>query len=176
MSGKRYLGWTVRSAVCVGVAAAGLCVAGPAAAEPLWPGGPDFGTPAIPGMPAIVPPAPVLAPCTKEGAKVCMRLSTNEAWLLDGDGKVVYGPTPISHGRPGYETPPGVFRAAFKKEYHWSTMHHAEMRWAVFFNGDIATHIGPIEEQSHGCIRMTPDGAKALYDHVNNGDIFELVV
>ncbi len=173
MSGKRYLGWTARSAMCVGVgvASAGLMLAGPAQAAPLWPGGPD-----IPGVEPLVPPAPVVAPCTQAGAKVCMRLSTNEAWLLDSDGKVVFGPTPISHGRPGYETPPGVFRAAFKKIYHWSTMHNAEMRFAVFFNGDIATHIGPIEEQSHGCIRMTPDGAEALYNHVNPGDIFELVV
>ncbi|WP_232236205.1 L,D-transpeptidase [Nocardia sp. BMG51109] len=176
MSSRYYVDRTIRSALCmgVGVAASGLMFAAPAVADPLWPGGPDIPGvgPLIPGP--VIPPAPVVAPCTAEGAKVCMSLSANEAWLLE-DGKVIYGPTPISHGRPGYETPPGVFRAAFKKEYHWSTMHDAEMRWAVFFNGDIATHIGPLEEKSHGCIRMTPEGAKALYDHVNPGDIFELV-
>ncbi|RJO75164.1 murein L,D-transpeptidase [Nocardia panacis] len=167
MSNNRLRSWTARCAVLVGVASAGLLAASPAQAEPLWPGGPD-----IPGVPAIIP-GPVVAPCSK-AARVCMQLSSNQAWLMD-NGKVVYGPTPISHGRPGFETPPGTFRAAFKKEYHWSTMHHAEMRYAVFFNGDIATHIGPIEEKSHGCIRMTPDGARALYDYVSPGDVFEVV-
>ncbi|MFQ6331698.1 L,D-transpeptidase [Nocardia sp. CWNU-33] len=171
MSNKRLLQWVARSVIFIGAASAGLAVMAPAYAEPLWPGGPD-----IPGLPALIPPvpAPVVAPCTTEAARVCMQLSTNQAWLLD-NGKVTYGPTPISHGRPGYETPPGVFRVAFKKEDHWSTMHNAPMRWAVFFNGDIATHIGPIEEQSHGCIRMTPEGAETLYHHVSPGDVIEVV-
>ncbi|MEG8182504.1 L,D-transpeptidase [Nocardia terpenica] len=158
-----------RTAICVGIASAGLVLAAPAQADPLWPGGPE-----LPGIPASVPsPVLVSAPCSA-AARACLRLSTNEGWLMD-HGRVVFGPTPISHGRPGYETPPGVFHADFKKEYHWSTMHNAEMRYAIFFNGDIATHIGPIEEKSHGCIRMTPEGAKAFYDYVNPGDVFEVV-
>ncbi|ATL70106.1 L,D-transpeptidase [Nocardia terpenica] len=158
-----------RTAICVGIASAGLVLAAPAQADPLWPGGPE-----LPGIPASVPsPVPAGAPCSA-AARACLRLSTNEGWLMD-HGRVVFGPTPISHGRPGYETPPGVFHADFKKEYHWSTMHNAEMRYAIFFNGDIATHIGPIEEKSHGCIRMTPEGAKAFYDYVNPGDVFEVV-
>lgn len=172
MSGRPFRLPIARTAILTGIASAAVLMAAPAQAEPLWPGGPD-----IPGVPAIIPPpppAPVFAPCTTAGARVCMSLSQNQAWLME-DGKVTYGPTPISHGRPGYETPPGVFRVAFKKEYHWSTMHHADMLWAVFFNGDIATHIGPIEEQSHGCIRMVPEGAERLYHHVNPGDIIEVV-
>ncbi|MBF6134684.1 L,D-transpeptidase [Nocardia otitidiscaviarum] len=164
--------WTGRVAAVVGLVAAGLVVAAPAQAEPLWPGGPD-----IPGVPAIIPPpppAPVVAPCDAS-ARMCMRLSTNEAWLME-DGRVTYGPTPISHGRPGYETPPGTFRVAFKREDHWSTLHHVPMKWAVFFNGDIATHIGPIEEQSHGCIRMTPEGAETTFHHLSPGDVVQVVV
>ncbi|WP_334026900.1 L,D-transpeptidase [Nocardia terpenica] len=165
----RVLDRMARTAICVGIASAGLVLAAPAQADPLWPGGPE-----LPGIPASVPsPVLVSAPCSA-AARACLRLSTNEGWLMD-HGRVVFGPTPISHGRPGYETPPGVFHADFKKEYHWSTMHNAEMRYAIFFNGDIATHIGPIEEKSHGCIRMTPEGAKAFYDYVNPGDVFEVV-
>ncbi|WP_232535047.1 L,D-transpeptidase [Nocardia terpenica] len=165
----RVLDRMARTAICVGIASAGLVLAAPAQADPLWPGGPE-----LPGIPASVPsPVPAGAPCSA-AARACLRLSTNEGWLMD-HGRVVFGPTPISHGRPGYETPPGVFHADFKKEYHWSTMHNAEMRYAIFFNGDIATHIGPIEEKSHGCIRMTPEGAKAFYDYVNPGDVFEVV-
>ncbi|MCX4098257.1 L,D-transpeptidase [Nocardia sp. alder85J] len=199
MSSMRSLARLTWLAVFAGAMAAELLGATVARADPLWPGGPD-----IPGVPALIPgpatepgppmdpdqpgapvpppppppwfagpPAPVTAPCS-EAARGCMRLSTNEAWLMD-NGRVTFGPTPISHGRPGYETPPGVFPVAFKKEYHWSTMHNAEMRYAIFFNGDIATHIGPIEEQSHGCIRMTPDGAQAFFDYLNPGDIIEVV-
>ncbi|WP_327141100.1 L,D-transpeptidase [Nocardia sp. NBC_01327] len=172
MSGNHFRNRTACTAVLTGMAAVSLVMAGAAQADPLWPGGPD-----VPGVPSIIQPpapAPVTAPCTSEGARVCMSLSDNEAWLME-NGKVTYGPTPISHGRPGFETPPGVFHVASKKEYHWSTMHNAEMKWAVFFNGDIATHIGPIEEKSHGCIRMTPEGAETLYRWVNPGDVIEVV-
>ncbi|MEV6773514.1 L,D-transpeptidase [Nocardia sp. NPDC051030] len=161
-----------RIAMLAAVAAAGLVTAGPAQADPLWPGGPD-----IPGIPAIIPspaPAPVVAPCSSE-TRLCLSLSQNQAWLMT-DGKVTFGPTVISTGRPGYETPPGTFHVAFKQEDHWSTIHNVPMKWAVFFNGDIATHIGPTEEQSHGCIRMTPEGAEAAFNHLSPGDVVQVVV
>ncbi|MFI6869417.1 L,D-transpeptidase [Nocardia sp. NPDC050406] len=171
MGGKRSR-HAARLAVVAGIAAAGFGIAAPAQAEPLWPGGPD-----IPGVAPIIPPAPapfVSAPCDAAGARMCMRLTTNEAWLME-NGRVTYGPTPISHGRPGYETNVGVFDVDFKREDHWSTLHHVPMKWAVFFDGDIATHIGPIEEQSHGCIRMLPEGAEATFHHLNPGDIVQVV-
>lgn len=143
-----------------------VLVVAPAQAEPLWPGGPD-----IPGVPAIIPPPP--PPCSSQ-ARACLDKSTNEAWLMD-QGLVVYGPTPISHGRPGFETPAAATRVTFKREDHWSTLHFVWMKWAVFFNGDIAFHIGPIQEQSHGCIRMTPEGAKEFYDYLQPGDLVEVV-
>lgn len=161
-----------RLATVLGVASAvalatGIAGAGISRAEPLWPGGPD-----IPGVPAIIQPPP--APCS-ELARACLRLTTNEAWLMDG-GRTVYGPTPISHGMPGYETPPGIFAVSFKKPFHWSTMHNAPMEYAIFFNGDIAFHIGPVDKQSHGCIRMTREGAKAFFDYLQPGDRVEVVV
>lgn len=165
MSNRLSLGRMVRSVVLAGVAVTGLALSTPAAADPLWPNGPD-----IPGVPAIIPTD---APCSS-AARACMRLGTNEVWLMDG-GKVVYGPTPVSHGMPGYETPPGVFRVAFKRPYHWSTMHHAPMHYAVFFNGDIAFHVGPVEHKSHGCVRMTEEGAIALFHHLEPGDVVEVV-
>ncbi|MRH91495.1 L,D-transpeptidase family protein [Nocardia sp. SYP-A9097] len=156
----------MRSLVFAGVAV-GMAAA-PAQAEPLWPGGPD-----VPGVPSIIPAQPVTAPCSDQ-ARACLRLGTNEAWLMD-NGKVVFGPTPISHGMPGFETPPGFFHVAFKRPFHWSTMHQAPMEYAIFFNGDIAFHIGPVDKKSHGCIRMTPDGAKAFFNYLNTGDAVEVV-
>ena len=163
---SRTINWVKRFTLLIVILSAGM--AATAQAEPLWPGGPD-----IPGMPAIIPPPPVVAPCSAE-AKACLRKSTNEAWLMD-NGKVVYGPTPISHGRPGFETPAAATRVTFKREDHWSTLHFVWMKWAVFFNGDIAFHVGPIQEQSHGCIRMTEDGAKTFYDALQPGDLVEVV-
>ncbi|WP_405496924.1 L,D-transpeptidase [Nocardia sp. NBC_00511] len=171
MKSSSSLGWAARSAVLAGVATAAFAAA-PAQAEPLWPGGPD-----VPGVPAIVPgiaPSDVGAPCQTTGTRACLKLDTNEAWLMD-NGKVVFGPTPISHGMPGFETPPGVFHVAFKKPFHWSTMHNAPMEYAVFFNGDIAFHIGPVDKKSHGCIRMTPDGAREFFNYLNPGDTVEVV-
>ncbi|GAA5063253.1 L,D-transpeptidase [Nocardia callitridis] len=151
-----------------GIAAAGLLPIVPAQAEPIWPGGPD-----IPGVPALIPPLPVVAPCSSE-ARACLRLGTNEAWLMR-DGKVTYGPTQISHGRPGYETPPGVFAVFHKNEHHWSTLHNSPMPYAVFFNGDIGFHEGPVQEASHGCIRMTHDGASTFFRELQVGDVVEAV-
>lgn len=171
MMSRSSLGLAARSAVIAGVAVAGFAAA-PAQAEPLWPGGPD-----IPGVPAIVPgiaPSDVYAPCQTAGTRACLKLGSNEAWLMD-NGKVVFGPTPISHGMPGFETPPGVFHVSFKKPFHWSTMHNAPMEYAVFFNGDIAFHIGPVDKKSHGCIRMTPDGAREFFNYLNPGDTVEVV-
>ncbi|MFD6453821.1 murein L,D-transpeptidase, partial [Nocardia sp. NPDC060220] len=80
---KRILGWTARFAAVVAVAVAGLGTVTPAVAEPLFPGGPD-----VPGVPAVVPTA---SPCPVVEARACMRLSTNEAWLVD-NGRVIFGP------------------------------------------------------------------------------------
>ncbi|MFC9995186.1 L,D-transpeptidase [Nocardia sp. NPDC127526] len=170
MRTQRYLGSAARSVIFIGIATAGFAAV-PAQAEPLWPGGPD-----IPGLPAIIPsePAPITAPCGEKTARACLNLETNEAWLLD-NGKVVYGPTPISHGMPGFETRRGLFDVDSKKPFHWSTMHHAPMEYAIFFDGDIAFHIGPIDRQSHGCIRMVPDGAREFFNYLNPGDMVQVV-
>lgn len=165
MSNGQFLARVRRTAVLTGVAAAVLAPAAPAVADPLWPNGPD-----VPGVPAIIPTE---APCST-AARACLRLSTNEVWLMD-NGKVVYGPTPMSHGMDGFETPPGVFHVSFKRPYHWSTMHHAPMHYAVFFNGDIAFHVGPVEHESHGCIRLTEPGAIAVYHYLEPGDVVEVV-
>ncbi|WP_194826963.1 L,D-transpeptidase [Nocardia sp. XZ_19_231] len=163
---KSILGWTARIAALAAVAVAGFGTVTPAVAEPLFPGGPD-----VPGVPAIVPTA---SPCPVVEARACLRLSTNEAWLVD-NGRVIFGPTPISHGMAGYETPPAVTKISFKREFHWSTMHNAPMRWATFFNGDMAFHVGPVDSKSHGCVRMTEDGAHRFFDYLKPGDITQVI-
>src|SRR5689334_13406579 len=73
---------------------------------------------AAPAAPTVRAAAAV--PC-RPAAQACVRLSTGQAWLLDG-GRVVTGPVPISSGRPGFRTPPGTFRVSYKDQDHKSTL------------------------------------------------------
>ncbi|RZS44384.1 lipoprotein-anchoring transpeptidase ErfK/SrfK [Herbihabitans rhizosphaerae] len=102
------------------------------------------------------------APCTAD-ASACIDLSANRAWLLT-DGKVTYGPVPITHGRPGWRTPPGTFRVQWKNIDHKSReFDNAPMPYSVFFNGGIAFHAGSLRQLSHGCIHLSTAAAKAFF-------------
>ncbi len=112
-------------------------------------------------------------PCAPT-ARACVRLSTNQAWLLR-DGKVVSGPVPISHGRTGFLTPTGTFRVSFKNEDHISSVYDQPMPFSVFFNGDIAFHQGSVRVKSHGCIHLTAAAARAFFAELTPGDRVQVV-
>ena len=112
-------------------------------------------------------------PCAPT-ARACVRLSTNQAWLLRG-GKVVSGPVPISHGRTGFLTPAGSFRVTFKSQDHVSTIYDREMPYSVFFNGGIAFHQGSVRQKSHGCIHLTASAARAFFAELTPGDRVQVV-
>jgi lipoprotein-anchoring transpeptidase ErfK/SrfK len=114
------------------------------------------------------------APCST-AAKACIKLSTNQTWLMD-DGKVTYGPVPITHGRPGHLTPPGTFRVQFKDKNHKShEFNDAPMPYSVFFNGGIAFHQGSLTVKSHGCIHLSMGAAQKYFGSLAVGDIVEVV-
>lgn len=118
--------------------------------------------------------AQAAAPCGNS-AEACVDLSANQAWLMD-HGTVSYGPVPISHGKPGYETPPGVFTVTFKNKDHRSSIYNnAPMPYAVFFNGGIAFHEGNLQQQSHGCVRLSHEAAKTFFYDLQPSDIVEVV-
>jgi hypothetical protein len=113
-------------------------------------------------------------PC-RASARACVRLSTNQAWLLR-NGRVVLGPVTISHGKAGYRTPPGVFRVSFKDIDHYSSIfHNAPMPYSVFFNGGIAFHAGNTSQRSHGCVRLSRTAARAFYNGLRPGDVVQVV-
>ena len=112
-------------------------------------------------------------PCAPT-ARACVRLSTNQAWLLRG-GKVVAGPVPISHGRTGFLTPPGSFRVTFKSQDHVSTIYDREMPYSVFFNGGIAFHQGSVRQKSHGCVHLSGSAARAFFAELTPGDRVQVV-
>ena len=126
-------------------------------------------------VPAAVPAAaPAAAVPCRAGVRACVRLSTNQAWLLDGR-KVVTGPVPITHGRAGFRTPPGSFRVSFKSRDHISSIYDQAMPYSVFFNGGIAFHQGSVRVTSHGCIHLTAKAARAFFANLQPGDVVQVV-
>ena len=135
-----------------------------------------FGTAtAATAAPATVPAAAAAkkVPCAST-VRACVRLSTNQAWLLR-DGKVVSGPVPISHGRKGFATPPGTFRVSYKNEDHVSTIYDQAMPYSVFFNGGIAFHQGSVRVKSHGCVHLTASAARTFFGELSPGDRVQVV-
>ncbi|EWC59557.1 putative secreted protein [Actinokineospora spheciospongiae] len=113
-------------------------------------------------------------PCTTD-ADACIDLSANQSWLLK-DGQVVYGPVPITSGRPGYLTPPGTFKVQWKDIDHKSSeFDDAPMPYSVFFNSGIAFHQGSLKVKSHGCIHLSNAAAKTFYNGLKVGDVVQVV-
>ena len=122
---------------------------------------------------AAAPTAVAKMPCAKN-VRACVKLSTNQAWLLR-DGKVVDGAVPISHGRKGFATPAGTFRVSFKNKDHVSSIYDQEMPYSVFFNGGIAFHQGSVRQKSHGCIHLTAPAARQFFAELQPGDRVQVV-
>ena len=112
-------------------------------------------------------------PCTS-AARACVDLSSNQAWLIR-NGRVSYGPVPVSHGRRGHRTPPGTFRVTFRDVDHVSSIYGTPMPYSVFFNGGIAFHQGDIGGQSAGCVRMQRSAAREFYTSLRRGDVVQVV-
>lgn len=122
------------------------------------------------------PPPPAGVPC-KAGVRACVDLSANQSWLINEAGEVTQGPVPITHGRPGYLTPPGTFQVGWKNIDHRSSQfNNAPMPYSVFFNGGIAFHEGSLSDLSHGCIHLSPSAAKAYFNALEVGDTVQVVV
>jgi L,D-transpeptidase catalytic domain len=114
------------------------------------------------------------APCGKT-AKACLDLSANKAWLMN-KGAVTYGPVQVTHGRPGYATPPGTFKVSFKDIDHKSSeFNGAPMPYSVFFNGGIAFHQGSLQQLSHGCVHLSKTAAQKFYSNLKPGDVVQVV-
>jgi len=132
-----------------------------------------LGTTALLALPATAQAAPT--PCSAN-ADACIDLSANTSWLLDDNGAVIYGGVPITSGKPGYETPPGVFQVTYKDIDHWSNAYDAPMPYSVFFTtSGIAFHEGSLTAQSHGCIHLSLEVAKTYYYTLQPGDTVEVV-
>ncbi len=103
-------------------------------------------------------------------ARACVDLTNSTSWLQSG-GKVSYGPVPITSGRPGYRTRPGVFSVFWKDKNHRSSLFNgAPMPNSIFFDGGIAFHAGSLTAWSHGCIHLSQAASQVYWDAIRNGD------
>ena len=80
-----------------------------------------------------------------------------------------YASWPVSTARRGYHTPVGSFRPHTLRRMHYSSKYeNSPMPHSVFFKGGYAIHgTGYIRSlgrpASHGCVRLHPSHAAALY-------------
>jgi hypothetical protein len=95
------------------------------------------------------------------------------------DGEVAREFPILTKGREGswWETPAGVYRIEFKSENHFSTFGQVYSPWSMAFQGNFFIHGWPeypdgtpVSSQfSGGCIRLSNQDAKAVYDLVDVG-------
>ena len=114
-------------------------------------------------------PTPV-SPCPRTAA-ACVDLAGQRSWM-QSNGRMDYGPVPVSTGRPGYETTPGSHRVVAKVRDEIShEFGGAPMPFSVYFttNG-MAFHEGDPGVLSHGCIHLLHPDAVAYFDRLQLGD------
>lgn len=106
---------------------------------------------------------------------VVVVVSLNEQRLYAYRNGVAIGVSPISSGRPGYETPPGVYTILEKARTHFSNLYDdAPMPFMQRLTwGGVAIHAGvvPKHPASHGCIRLPEPFAKLLFGVTRRGGV-----
>ena len=90
--------------------------------------------------------------------------------FVDGEKRHVFK---VSTGKQGHATPSGSFRVLLMKEMHYSRKYdNAPMPNSLFFTSrghaiHATTSVRNLgRPASHGCVRLAPRDAKALYDLV----------
>src|SRR5271154_4271272 len=104
---------------------------------------------------------------------VAMVVSITEQKAYVYRNGILIGATTVSTGRPGHQTPTGVFTVLQKQKEHRSTIYDgAPMPYMERLTwGGIALHAGglPGYPESHGCIHLPTEFAQRLFDIAPNG-------
>ena len=100
-----------------------------------------------------------------------VNLKTQQAYVYRNGVRI--GVSTVSTGRPGRETPTGVFVILEKQRFHRSNLYNnAPMPFMQRLTwGGVALHAGhlPGYPASHGCIRLPPEFARGLYAETTAG-------
>jgi hypothetical protein len=103
--------------------------------------------------------------------KMLIDLARQRAYVYRDSVRI--GVTTISSGKPGYETPAGVFTVLQKDRDHYSKKyHHAPMPYDLRLTWDgISVHGGhlPGYPASHGCVRLPIAFSRALFNEAGIG-------
>jgi lipoprotein-anchoring transpeptidase ErfK/SrfK len=99
---------------------------------------------------------------------ITVDITTQEMTVASADGRTIYT-FDVSTGRKGYGTPTGNFKPIrMHKMWYSSKYENAPMPYSIFFYGGYAIHgttdianLGQVA--SHGCVRLHPDNAEALF-------------
>ncbi len=148
------------------VALAALWMGTAQAAVPFWGAKASMPADTAPGTlkwgqfvwdPAAAPSGPMV---------VVVSLTEQMAYVYRNGLRVGY--TTVSTGKPGHETPTGVFTTLQKdKDHHSSIYHGAAMPYTERLTwGGVALHAGglPGYPSSHGCVHLPSEFARLLFD------------
>ena len=129
----------------------------PAAPQPI--------EPPVPPPPPPPPPPPTSREALDKGVLIVVSLPSQKMFVFrKGE---LWDVSKVSTGKPGNETPEGVFPILQKKAMHHSNLYDgAPMPWMQRLTwGGVALHAGrvPGYPASHGCIRLPQAFAKKLY-------------
>lgn len=115
------------------------------------------------------PPPPTPAQALRRGVLVVVSIPTQQAFVFKRGE--LWDTTKVSTGKPGHDTPRGVFPILQKKVEHRSTLYDdASMPYMQRLTwGGVALHAGRVPgfAASHGCIRLPKDFARKLYGITN---------
>ena len=102
-------------------------------------------------------------------ASVSVRIDiSKQTMTVDVDGDR-YATWRVSTARSGYYTPRGSFKPYVLKKMHYSRKYdNSPMPHSIFFRGGYAIHATNYVKSlgrpaSHGCVRLSPKNAAALY-------------
>lgn len=111
-----------------------------------------------------------LANAAQAKVNISIDLSSQTMRVTSGSGASHVWP--VSTARSGYVTPRGSYAPTLLKRMHYSKKYHnSPMPHSIFFHGGYAIHgTGAVSQlgrpASHGCIRLAPKNAAALFQMV----------
>jgi lipoprotein-anchoring transpeptidase ErfK/SrfK len=119
---------------------------------------------------------------TEASASVTVQISNSaQRMRVYIDGGLTYA-WPVSTARRGYRTPAGSYRVQRMERMWYSRKYHmSPMPYSLFFRGGYAIHGTNSIRQlgrpaSHGCVRLHPGNAAALYSLVQSRGGARIVV
>lgn len=143
-----------------------LALSGHALATPFWGATAPtaFDTPADMLKKGEFTWAPEIAPA----GPITVLVSLDEQRAYTYRNGVLIGVATVSTGKPGHETPTGVFTTKLKdKDHHSSKYNNAAMPYTQKITNDgVALHAGGIPgyPESHGCVHLPSEYARLLFE------------